>query len=79
MQPNTYELKYCERCGSLRLRLSDSGGAYCAPCGQALANFALSNHAERANLLLRKPRGRTTTAAVVGHGAQATLPFAGLQ
>ncbi len=36
MQPTTYELKYCERCGALLLRRSQSGKTYCGPCQQAL-------------------------------------------
>ncbi len=36
MQPTTYELKYCERCGTLLLRRSQSGENYCEPCQRAL-------------------------------------------
>jgi hypothetical protein len=56
MQLSTYELKYCERCGSLLLRRSASAETYCEPCEQMLANYSLRNHAGRANLLLYKPR-----------------------
>ncbi len=48
MQSTTYELKYCERCGSLRLRRTASAGTYCEPCGQMLVAFSLPAHAERA-------------------------------
>ena len=33
------ELKYCERCGGLWLRLSDTSDIYCADCLRALAEF----------------------------------------
>ena len=79
MQLATYELKYCERCGSLRLRRNSSAETYCEPCGQMLANFSLPIHAERASLLLRKPRAKSAVAPVMKHEAQAPLPFGRLQ
>ena len=79
MQPTTYELKYCERCGSLRLRRAASVETYCGPCGQMLLNGCLLNHAERATALLRKSRAKSVAAPVVSHAAQAGLPFGGLQ
>lgn len=36
MPLTTYELKYCERCGSLLVRRSQSSENYCEPCRQAL-------------------------------------------
>jgi hypothetical protein len=36
MHATRYELKYCERCGSLRLRRTASGKTYCQPCEQTL-------------------------------------------
>ncbi len=39
--PDTYELKYCERCGSLRLRRSKSTENYCEPCERMLLNYSL--------------------------------------
>ena len=39
MQHTTYELKYCERCGSLGLRRSQSAENYCEPCGQILTTY----------------------------------------
>ena len=59
MQLSTYELKYCERCGSLRLRRSASGETYCEPCEQMLANYSLRNHTGRARLRLYKPRPKS--------------------
>ena len=41
MSTITYQLKYCERCGSLRLRPADSAETYCQPCEQALFNWVL--------------------------------------
>lgn len=34
------ELKYCERCGGLWLRLKDSELVYCPPCTVVLAGIA---------------------------------------
>jgi len=56
MQAITYELKYCERCGSLRLRRADSSDTYCQPCGHVLFNLPLPGEALQSKLLLRKPR-----------------------
>ena len=36
MEPITYELKYCERCGSLGLRRLRSSETYCESCAQIL-------------------------------------------
>ena len=79
MQLATYELKYCERGGSLRLRRNSSAETYCEPCGRMLANFSLSNHVERASLLLRKSRGKSAVALVAIDEARAPLPLARLQ
>jgi hypothetical protein len=53
MEPTAYQLKYCERCGSLRLRPADSAENYCQPCEQALFNWSLPEETVR---LLRKTR-----------------------
>lgn len=37
-----YELKYCERCGTLRLRRVASESTYCRRCEGLLARFAFS-------------------------------------
>ena len=52
MSTTTYQLKYCERCGSLRLRAADSAETYCRPCEQLLFRWALPE--ETVRLLLRK-------------------------
>ena len=49
----TYQLKYCERCGSLRLRPAHSAENYCQPCEQALFHWSLPEESVR--LLLRRP------------------------
>ncbi len=49
----TYQLKYCERCGSLRLRPAHSAENYCQPCEQALFHWSLPEDSVR--LLLRRP------------------------
>lgn len=55
MQDVTYELKYCERCGSLGLRRSQSDETYCEPCGQILNNHSIPVDAEHRSRL-RKPK-----------------------
>jgi hypothetical protein len=50
-----YELKYCERCGSLRLRRADSAETYCQPCGRALFNLPLGE-ALRLKIPMRRSR-----------------------
>jgi len=57
MTTTTYQLKYCERCGSLRLRAADSAETYCRPCEQALFNWTLPE--ETVRLLLRLPQLET--------------------
>ena len=52
MEPTAYQLKYCERCGSLGLRPADSAENYCQPCEQALFKWSLP---EEVRLLLRRP------------------------
>jgi hypothetical protein len=47
MQDVTYELKYCERCGSLGLRRSHSDETYCEPCGRILTNYSFPGDAAR--------------------------------
>lgn len=79
MQLSTYELKYCERCGSLRLRPAASAQTYCQPCGQMLANYSLLNHAERATLLLYKPPSKSGAVLMVPGDTPSGLPFGRLQ
>jgi len=55
MQATSYQLKYCERCGSLRLRRAASAENYCQPCEQALFNWSLPEETVR---LLRQPPAR---------------------
>ncbi len=38
MECITYELKYCERCGALRLRRSQSSESYCGDCEKLRIN-----------------------------------------
>ena len=40
MECITYELKYCERCGALGLRRSQSPESYCESCGKILINYS---------------------------------------
>jgi ribosomal protein L37AE/L43A len=78
MEGTTYELKYCERCGSLGLRRAKSAENYCQPCGQALVNYSLPPGAAR-RLRLRKPEvGRATPSFLEGT-AEAVMPGGRLQ
>jgi len=53
MEDTTYQLKYCERCGSLGLRRSDSLETYCQRCGQTLINYSFPGDRGRRSLLRR--------------------------
>ena len=79
MQLSTYELKYCERCGSLRLRPAASAETYCEPCGQMLANYSLPKHAQQATLLLHKSRLKSGAVLTASGDTQSGLPFGRLQ
>jgi hypothetical protein len=50
MQNTKLELKYCERCGALRLRRLDSTDNYCESCAQVL------NRQDSAVRILRRMR-----------------------
>lgn len=39
MSYSSYELKYCERCGGLGVRRSQSGVPYCCDCEQMMRAF----------------------------------------
>ena len=54
MQAINFELKYCERCGSLRLRRADSAENYCPSCERAL--FAALSPGALPSKLRREPR-----------------------
>ena len=41
METTQLELKYCERCGTLKLRPVASGTLYCRPCELLLARFTI--------------------------------------
>ena len=41
METIRYELKYCERCGTLKLRPVASASTYCRRCERLLARFTL--------------------------------------
>ena len=77
--PNiTYELKYCERCGSLGLRRSQSGETYCKPCGQMLNNYAIPADAGRRSRL-RQPKLPVAVPGTVGVDSQSASPCGRLQ
>jgi hypothetical protein len=62
MKQGTYELKYCERCGSLGTRRAHSSDTYCESCAQILTHSLLPGIANR------RPRLR-------GAGKQKALPL----
>ena len=60
-QTTAYELKYCERCGSLGLRRVLAAETYCRPCGHVLTNIVLPG----CRSPLKLPTGKVATDA--GH------------
>jgi len=71
METINYELKYCERCGTLKLRQVESVSTYCRRCAGLLARFAFpprgggeTNSASLPSSALGLPAG--IPAAVVG-------------
>jgi hypothetical protein len=52
MESATYELKYCERCGALGTRRSETDNTYCELCAQILTRSLLPD------ALGRRPRRR---------------------
>ena len=79
MQAITYELKYCERCGSLRLRRADSADTYCRPCERVLFNLQLPGEALQSKLLLRRPRTPKDEPRISQGEAQLDLPYGRMQ
>ena len=49
MEITTYELKYCERCGTLKLRQVESVSTYCRSCEGLLARFTFAPGSAGAN------------------------------
>ena len=74
MQEITYELKYCERCGSLQLRRADSANTYCRPCQQALFRFP-PGQVLSSGALLRMPRMRKDQPPILPAAAQLALAY----
>ena len=58
-QTTAYELKYCERCGSLGLRRVLSAETYCRPCGHVLTNIVVPGSRSP----LKLPAGKVATDA----------------
>jgi hypothetical protein len=78
MQAITYELKYCERCGSLGLRRCQSDEMYCAPCGQILINYSFPTGVSRPSLPRKAKPTKDDSLRLEGH-AQSGLRFGRLQ
>jgi len=79
MQAIHYELKYCERCGSLRLRRADSAESYCPSCEHVLFALPLPHGALHSTLLRRKPRTVKAGMPALQGEAQLELACRGLQ
>ena len=75
MEGTSYELKYCERCGSLGLRRAKSAESYCRSCGQ-LVHDCLSARAVR-KWLRRKPEAAVAALPAVQNGTIKALGSAG--
>jgi hypothetical protein len=60
MQTISYQLKYCERCGSLRLRRADSAEDYCPSCERAVWQSLSPD--DLVSKLRRKPRAQKSRA-----------------
>ena len=75
MQAITYELKYCERCGSLRLRRADSAHTYCQACEAVLFNLLLPGGALQSRVLLRKSRTLKDEPPILQATAQLELAY----
>jgi len=78
VQDVIYELKYCERCGSLGLRRSQSGKTYCEPCGRILTGHAIPGDAGRQSRL-RKPKLPVATPLKIDVEALSASPCRRLQ
>lgn len=50
METIKYELKYCERCGTLKLRAVASAANYCRCCERLLARFTYGRGGGSSNL-----------------------------
>jgi hypothetical protein len=60
-----YELKYCERCGTLKLRPVSSTTTYCMLCERLLSRFRFGKHAAAAIAAgLQAPAGLKTVAEI---------------
>jgi hypothetical protein len=79
MQDVTYELKYCERCGSLGLRRSQSGETYCKPCGEILTSYSLPGDRSRRSLLHNAESPAAVTPLKLDVEAQSAPPYGRLQ
>jgi hypothetical protein len=74
MQATSCELKYCERCGSLRLRRADSADTYCQPCRRALFNLPLGE-ALRSKIPIRRSQTVKSELPVLHVASQLELAY----
>ncbi len=68
MDQSTYELKYCERCGSLLLRRSHTPETYCKQCIRTLTSYSLPGSK------IRKPLPVTPELLSLAMKSQAEAP-----
>jgi uncharacterized Zn finger protein (UPF0148 family) len=79
MQAIAYELKYCERCGSLRLRRADAGDTYCQPCERVLFNVPQPEALQLKALRRRPQTAKSESPGIFQTEAQLALPYGRLQ
>jgi hypothetical protein len=65
MENISYELKYCERCGTLKLRPIDSGGTYCRHCEGMLARYKFPRDTGATNAAALAPAQAMTIVAQI--------------
>jgi len=64
------ELKYCERCGSLKLRRAGSGENYCGSCVRLLLHFLPALQHLRMGLAAAQRRRHAHLAAPIANRPQ---------
>jgi hypothetical protein len=78
MTYSSYELKYCERCGGLGLRRSQSGLPYCCDCQQMLQRFLVrppsaDDKAGQLRRIVHRLRRRVPVRPIDATGAQGAV------
>jgi uncharacterized Zn finger protein (UPF0148 family) len=63
----SFELKYCERCGGLWLRPVSSGQIYCVACSREMAQLPPSSSEPERERVPRKQRSQVDDSACAGY------------